>query len=79
MGISTRVEFEVIKPKSMSNSYVALVHYHWGRNMTTNISLGEYIIKIKARGKKVIIHFDPREGKPWDDPDNRDVDVCRLY
>jgi hypothetical protein len=75
MGISTRVNFEVIEPRLGSNSYPELVSHPWGINMKENISLDKQKIKIKGIWNRFIIPLDPREGKPWDEPDDKDADV----
>ena len=55
MGISTRVDFKVIKPKLGYNSYLHLVGRPWGRKMKETISLDKVRVNIKGKGKKVII------------------------
>ena len=79
MGILIGVNFEVIEPKSTSNSYHTLASCPWGRKMKANISLNKDRIKIKGSGKKFIIPLDPREGKLWDEPVNEDKNIHYLY
>lgn len=55
MGISMKVNFEVIEQKSGSNSYPTLVSQPCDRNMKANISLEKERLKIKGKGKKIII------------------------
>lgn len=43
--------------------------------MEANISLEKDRLKLKGKFKRVIIPLEPREGKPWDDIDEHDVDV----
>ena len=75
MGISTRIDFEFIEAKQGSNSYPSLVGRPWGQNMKANISLNKDKLKIKGKGKNIIIPLDPREGRPWEEPNNDDVDI----
>lgn len=79
MGMSTRIDFEVIEPKPESNSYSTLVGQPYGGKMKANISLNKDRKKIKGKGKKVIISLDLREGRPWDEPDDDDGDVRWWY
>lgn len=58
MGISTRVDFEFIEPRLGSNSYPALVVQPWGRKMKASISLDKDRLKIKGKGKKIIVPLD---------------------
>ena len=60
----------MIEPKQGSNSYPSLVGRPWARKMKANISLEKYRIKLKGQGKKVIIPLDPKEGAPWEEPDD---------
>ena len=66
MGISVRIDFEVIEPREGSKSYHALVDRPWARKMKANISLEKDRIKLKEQGKKVIIPLDCKEGAPWE-------------
>ena len=50
-----------------------------GRKIKANISLEKDRIKIKGQGKKVIIPLDPKEGAPWEEPDDLEVKVRKLY
>lgn len=52
MGISTINFFELIDPKSRSNSYPSLVSRPWGKKMKVNISLDKDIIKIMEKEKR---------------------------
>ena len=70
MGISVKIDFKVIEPKEGSKSYPALVGWPWARKMKENISLEKDRIKLKGQGKKIIIPLDPKEGAPWEEPDN---------
>ena len=79
MAISTGIDFYVIEPNSIPNSYLSMVGHPWGRKMKSNISLGKDIIKIKGNKEKVTIPFDPRERRPWDEPSDEDADVWWLY
>ena len=47
--------------------------------MKENITLDRDRIKLKGKEKKIVIPIDPSEGKPWDETNDEDVDVCRLY
>ena len=47
--------------------------------MKANISLEKDRIKLKGQGKKVIIPLDPKEGSPWEEPDDSDSKVRQLY
>lgn len=79
MGISVKINFKVIEPKERSKSYPTLVGRLWARKMKSNISLEKDIIKLKGKGKKVIIPLDPKEGAPWEEPDNLEDKVRQLY
>ena len=47
--------------------------------MKANISLEKDRIKLKGQGQKVIIPLDPKEGEPWEEPDNSEAKVRQLY
>jgi len=47
--------------------------------MKASISLEKGRIKIKGKGKRVIIPLDPVKGRAWEEPDDDDVDARRLY
>ena len=47
--------------------------------MKANISLEKDRIKLKGKGKKVIIPLDPKEGAPWEEPDDSEAKVRQLY
>ena len=47
--------------------------------MKANISLEKDRIKIKGQGKKIIITLDPKEGKPWEEPNDSEDKVRQLY
>lgn len=47
-----RIEFEVIEPRSGSNSYPSLVGHPWGRKMKANISMDKYKLKSKEKIKR---------------------------
>ena len=70
MGISVQTDFKVSEPREGSKSYPALVGLLWTRKMKANISLEKDRIKLKGQGKKVIIPLDPKEGAPWEEPDD---------
>lgn len=44
--------------------------------MKSNISPDKDRIKIKEKGKKVIILLDPRERNPWDELNDEDEYSC---
>ena len=75
MGITITTNFKVIEPKEGSKSYLALVGRPWARKMKANISSEKYRIKLKGQGKKIIIPLDPKEGTPWEDPDDTEDNV----
>ena len=79
MGISVRINFKVIEPKEGSKSYPSLVGQPWVRKMKANISLEKVIIELKGQGKKVVIPLDPKEGAPWEEPDDSEAKVRQLY
>ena len=79
MGIKTRINFEVIDPKQGMSSYLALVSRPWGCKMRANISLDKDRLKIKGKGKKVIIPLDPNQGWPWEETNDDDAEIRRLY
>lgn len=70
---------EVIDIQDDQHTYPALVGRPWGRNMKESISLEKGRIKIKRKGKRVIIPLDPEKGKAWEEADDDDVDAQRLY
>ena len=47
--------------------------------MKANISLEKDIIKLKGQGNKVIILLDPKEGAPWEEPNDLEAKVRKLY
>ena len=47
--------------------------------MKANILLEKYRFKLKGQGKKVIIPLDPKEGAPWEEPDDSEDKVRQLY
>ena len=79
MGISVKIDFKVIEPKEGSNSYPTLVGQTWARKMKSNISFQKDKIKLKGQGKKIIIPLDPKEGAPWEEPDDSEDKVRQLY
>ena len=60
----------MIEPREGSKSYPALVGQPWARKTKANISLEKDRSKLKGKGKKVIIPLDPKEGAPWEEPDD---------
>ena len=79
MGISVKIDFKVIEPKEGNKSYPTLVGQPWARKIKVNISLEKDIIKLKGQGKKVIIPLDPKEGAPWEEPDDSEDKGRQLY
>ena len=79
MGISVKINFKVIEPKEGNNSYPALVGRALARKMKANISLKKDRIKLNGQGKKVVIPLDPKEGAPWEEPDDLEEKVRKLY
>ena len=79
MGISIKIDFEVIEPKEGSKSYPSLIDQPWTRKMKANILLEKDRIKLKGQGKKVIIPLDPKEGAPWEEPDDSEAKGRQLY
>ena len=79
MGLTTVIDYEVIDLKDEQYSYPALVGRPWGRRMKASISLEKDRIKIKGKGKRVIIPLDPAQGKAWEEVDDTNVDARRLY
>ena len=47
--------------------------------MKANISLEKDIIKLKGQGKKVIIPLYLKEGAPWEELDDSEAKVRKLY
>ena len=76
MGISIQTEFKVIEPREGSKSYPALVGQPLARKMKANISLEKDRIKLKGH---IIIPLDPKEGAPWEEPDDSEAKVSKLY
>jgi len=79
MGITTMIDYEVIDIQDEHHTYPELVSRPWGRRMKASISLEKGRIKIKGKGKRVIIPLDPVKGKAWEEADDDDVDARRLY
>ena len=79
MGILVVTKFKVIEPKEGSQSYPTLVDQPWERNMKVNISIEKDKIKLKGQGKNIIIPLDPKEGKPWEVPDDLEACIQQLY
>ena len=79
MSITVTTDFKVIEPKEGIKSYPTLVSWPWARKMKANISLEKDRIKIKGQGKKIIIPLDPKEGTPWEEPDDIEDKVRQLY
>ena len=79
MGISVKIDFKVIEPNEGSKSYPTLVCRPWARKMKENVSLENDRIKLKGQGKKIIIPLDPKEGAPWEEPDDSEDKVRQLY
>ena len=79
MCISTRIDLKVIDTKKGSNSYPTLVSSPCGQNMKANISLDKDRLKLKGKGKNIIIPLDLRYGRPWEEPNDDDANILRLY
>ena len=79
MGITTMIDYEVIDIQDEKHTYPVLVGRTWGRKMKASISLEKGRIKIKGKGKRVIIPLDPVEGRAWEEPDDDDFNAQRLY
>ena len=79
MGITTMIDYEVIDIQDEQHTYPALVGQPWGRRMKASISLEKGRIKIKGKGKRVIIPLDPAKGKAWEEVDDTNIDARRLY
>ena len=79
MGITVTIDFKVIEPKEGSKSHLALVGRAWERKMKANISLEKDRIKLKGQGKKIINPLDPKEGTPWEEPNDIEEKVRLLY
>ena len=47
--------------------------------MKASISLEKERIQLKEEGKKVIVPINPSEGKPWEEPDDANDGIQRLY
>ena len=73
------VDYEVIDIQDEQHTYPALVGRPWGRRMKASISMEKGRIKIKGKGKRVIIPLDLVKGKAWEEEDDDDVDARRLY
>jgi len=78
MGISAEADFEIIDPKEGSQSLPTLVGRPWGRKMKASISLEKEQMKLKGKGKKVIIPLDPTKGKSWSKPNDNDKYIRRI-
>lgn len=79
MGIMMMIDYEVIDIQDEHHTYPTLVDRPSGRKLKASISLEKGRIKIKGKGKRVIIPLDPVKGRPWEEPDDDDVDAWRLY
>ena len=47
--------------------------------MKANISKEKNRIKLKGQGKKVIIPLDPKEGASWEEPNDSEENVRKVY
>ena len=47
--------------------------------MRANILVDKDRLKIKGKGKKIIIPLDPKDGWPQEDPNDDDADIHQLY
>ena len=47
--------------------------------MKANISLEKDRTKFKGQGKKITIPLDPKEGGPWEEPDDSEERMRKLY
>ena len=79
MGILVLTDFKVIEKKEGIKSYPTLVGQPWERKMKENISLEKYKIKLKGKGKNIVIPIDPKEGKPWEELDDSEAQIIHLY
>lgn len=79
MGITTIVDYEVIDILDEEHTYPTFVGRPWGRRMKASISLEKGRIKIKGKGKRVIIPLDPIKEKGWEEMDDDDINTRRLY
>ena len=43
-----------------------------------NILLDKDKLKIKGKGKKIIIPLDPRDGRPWEETNNDDAGIWQA-
>ena len=65
----------MVEPREGSKSNLALVGRSWAKNMKADISLEKDRIKLKGQRKKVSIPLDPKEGAPWEEPDDLEAKV----
>ena len=79
MGISVRIDFKVIEPREGGKSYPTLLGQPWSRKIKANISLEKDRIKLKEQGNKITIPLDPKEGAPWEEPNDSKEKVRKLY
>ena len=79
MGILIQTYFKVIEPREGIKSYPALVNQPWARKMKANISLEKDRMKLKGQCKKVIIPLDQKERAPWEEPNDLEENVRKLY
>lgn len=75
MAITTMIDYEVIDIQDKQHTYPTLVGRPWGRKMKASISLEKGRIKIKGKGRRMIIPLDPVKGKYWEEVDDDDVDA----
>ena len=47
--------------------------------MRANILFEKDRLKIKGKGKNIIIMLDPKDGQPWEEPNDDDVDIYQLH
>lgn len=74
-----RFDFKFIEPKLVSNSYPSLVGQPCGRKMKANISLDKDRLKIKGKGKMIIIPLNLMDGRWREDPNDDDIEIQWLY
>ena len=75
VGIWKTVDYDVIDLVEGMTPYPTLVDQPWGWKMKVTISLEKDIINLKRQGKRIIIPLNSKDGKPWSEPCDEEVDI----
>ena len=79
MGIHTQVDFEIIDPHDGVTYFLDLVCLPRGQKLKAYTSLGKDRIKLEGYSKKVIVPIHPSRENPWEELDDQEGGIRRLY